>query len=141
MSEQIITMLRSKVIISHGTLDILLVRQANRMLKAKDGKYSGTIPDTARASGNKAYIEASEKDQLVRFVAEMDDRTTKMCRSLDGQIFHTRKWNVFERYSEFYQSLHKFSCKGMQIGLNLPPLTDHFHWCRSTVTYQVENTA
>lgn len=138
MHDQIIVMLRSGIVITALLLKRLLLKQANRILKVNNDKYSGAVVDVTRASGNKAYTQASDKDQLLLFVAEMDDRTTKMCRSLDGQIFHTKKWNIFYRYSEFYQAKHKFSCKGMEIGLNLPPINDHFHWCRSTVTYQID---
>ena len=83
-------------------------------------------------------MPAEEKDQLVRFVAEMDDRTTEMCRSLDGQIFHTKAWNRFTRYSDFYKGLHTFSWFGLEQGLNLPPINDHFHWCRSTIVYNTD---
>ena len=137
MNKELLVMLRGEIPITEYLLMKFLIKQANRILKVNKDKYSGAIVDVTRSAGNLAYVKASEKDQEVKFVAEMDDRTTKMCRSLDGQIFHTKEWNVFYRYSEFYQAKHKFSCKGLQVGLNLPPINDHFHWCRSTVTYQI----
>ena len=136
---RIIELLKMKAKIVLSDLKQLLLKQVNRILNINKGKYSGAIVDVSRQAGNKGYImPAEEKDHLVRFVAEMDDRTTEMCRSLDGQIFHTKAWNRFTRYSDFYKGLHTFSWFGLEQGLNLPPINDHFHWCRSVVTYQVE---
>ena len=102
-------------------------------------KETGAVADTARAAGNEAYtLAGGENDQLVLFVAEVDNRTTKMCLSLDQQIFHTKAWNTFTRYSDYYKSNHTFKWFGLERGLNMPPITDHFHWCRSTLTYQID---
>ncbi len=37
-------------------------------------------------------------------------------------------------------SIQRIKCKGLVIGLNLPPISHHFHWCRSMVVY-VSNIA
>lgn len=135
---RIIELLKMKAKIVLSDLKQLLLKQVNRILNVNKGKYSGAIVDVSRQAGNKGYImPAEEKDQLVMFIAEIDDRTTKMCRSLDGQIFHTKAWNRFTRYSDFYKGLHTFSWFGLEQGLNLPPINDHFHWCRSVVTYDI----
>lgn len=137
---RIIELLKMKVKIVLSDLKQLLLKQVNRILNINKGKYSGAIVDVSRQAGNKGYImPAEEKDQLVMFIAEIDDRTTKMCRSLDGQIFHTKAWNRFTRYSDFYKGLHTFSWFGLEQGLNLPPINDHFHWCRSVVTFQTDD--
>ena len=136
---RIIELLKMKAKITLNDLKQLLLKQVNRILNVNKDKYSGAIVDVSRQAGNKGYIlPAQEKDQLIRFVAEKDERTTEMCRSLDGQIFHTKAWNRFTRYSDFYKGLHTFSWFGLEQGLNLPPINDHFHWCRSTVTYIIE---
>lgn len=63
-----------------------------------------------------------------------------MCHSLDGQLFYINKKNEFNRYYGETQKdlrIEKIKCFGLVIGLNLPPISHHFHWCRSTITYQV----
>ena len=68
-------------------LNDLLKKQSNRILNINDNKESGALVDTAIGLGNDAYVLAGgEKDQLILFVAEMDERTTRICRSLDHQI-------------------------------------------------------
>ena len=80
-------------------------------------------------------ITATGEDAKARFIAVMDDRTTKMCKSLNGQIFNVRGENVFKRWSESRGGIATFKCRGLQLGLNLPPINDGFHWCRSTIEY------
>ena len=122
------------------TDDLLLafmMKQAARMLKNKKGRWSGAIEQATRVVGNSSYIYDVDPDQKVKFVAEIDDRTTKMCRSLNDQVFFVRKKNVFTRYSEAAKGNIEVECMGLVLGLNMPPITDHFHWCRSTLSYQV----
>lgn len=89
------------------TVDVLkqlLRKQINRILNVNRGKYTGVMVEVARGAGNKGYILADDgKDQLVKFAAEIDDVATRMCRSLNGQIFHTRARNKFTRYSDYYK--------------------------------------
>ena len=118
-----------------NALFIRLVKQANAIIKVNKGKYSGGLDDATRAVANKAYTYKA--DQQVRFVAEMDEKTTRMCRSLNGQLFYTNKTNTFKRYSASHDSEIEVTCEGLVLGLNMPPIMDHFHWCRSTLTYQI----
>lgn len=135
---RIIEHIKLKLKVTFDILKDLLRKQINRILNINRDKYSGVIVEVVRGAGNKGYIGADdEKDELIKFIAEMDDRTTRMCTSLDGQIFHTRAWNRFTRYSDYYKGLHTFNCFGLEQGLNLPPINDHFHWCRSTVAYDI----
>lgn len=119
---------------------IVVQKQLNRILNIHDGKFSGGLDDAARAVSNKAYIHNTEddKDLQARFVAEMDEKTTKMCRSLDDQLFYVNRMNHFIRYSDSRGGYVNVECEGLVPGLNLPPISDHFHWCRSTITYQTE---
>lgn len=138
--KRIIEHIKMRLDVTMDVLKQLLRKQINRILNVNRGKYSGVMVEVARGAGNKGYIGADEgKDQLIKFVAEIDDVTTEMCRSLDGQIFHTRAWNRFTRYSDYYKGLHTFNCFGLEQGLNLPPINDHFHWCRSVVTFQTDD--
>ena len=139
MMRQAIESLRMGIEDLEKKLEDLARKQSNRILNVNDDKETGAIVDMARNLGNEAYILAGgDNDQLVLFVAEIDEKTTRMCRSLDGQIFHTKDWNRFRRYSKYYDGMHDFTVFGLERGLNMPPINDHFHWCRSTLTYQTD---
>lgn len=127
--------------INMDALFIRLVKQCHRIIKVKDDKFSGGLDDATRAVANGAYVFETPEDQKVRFVAEMDEKTTKMCRSLNDQIFFVHKENVFKRYSAENDAMVEVRCNGLVQGLNMPPITDHFHWCRSTLTYQIQLSA
>lgn len=118
-----------------------IVKQRNRILLVREDKFSGTLNDTARVVANNAYIAnfMNIPKLQVRFIAEMDEKTTKMCRSLDLQLFYINDWNHFERYSETHKKHIRIDLFGLMRGVNLPPITDHFHWCRSTITYDIDN--
>lgn len=118
----------------------LVKRQSNRFLSINTDKYSGALSDTCRALGNEVYIESfkSDKDLQVRFIAEMDKRTTKMCESMNNMLFYVNDWNKFYRYSDIDGKDVLYTIKGLVQGINLPPINNHFHWCRSTVTYQID---
>lgn len=69
----------------------------------------------------------------VRFVASIDEKTTEMCESLNNQVFSMTKENRFTRYSADAGGEIIYRVKGLKAGVNLPPINDHFHWCRSTI--------
>lgn len=75
----------------------------------------------------------------VQFVATIDDKTTNMCRSLDGQIFSIKGINKYYRYSDADGKDVLYTTKGLKIGENLPPISNHIHHCRSTI-YPVRDT-
>lgn len=116
----------------------MLQKQQNRKIKIKDEKISGDADLTMIGINNQALAEGMtsvDNNAKVKFIAVMDDRTTPMCESLDGQVFNVHDWNEFIRYSDINKSEKKYRCYGMILGLNLPPIDDHFHWCRSTIEY------
>ena len=121
--------------LSEDGLNVVLQKQVNRIIKVNNDKYSGGLDDAIRVVSNNAYLYDPPKDAQVKFIAEMDDRTTKMCQSLNGQLFYVNKKNTFRRYSASAQNVISVTCDGLVQGLNLPPVSDHFHWCRSTITY------
>ena len=130
--------LQQNVEISENALKVVITKQIHRILKIKNGKYSGGLDDATRNVSNQAYTyEPKNNNQQVRFIAHIDERTTEMCRSLNGQIFNTVDENVFKRYSANSGRVVEVRCKGLVQGLNMPPIQDHFHWCRSTLTYQI----
>lgn len=72
------------------------------------------------------------------FRAVLDDRTTKMCKSLDRQVFNVHDSNTFTRWSDSDEAMRTYTCEGLVLGLNLPPINNHFHFCRSTVIYNID---
>ena len=82
--------------------------------------------------------EVAEDNSKVRFIAVEDDKTTLMCDSLNNQEFYINKENVFNRYYGETQkelTVQRIRCNGLVLGLNLPPIQHHFHYCRSTIMY------
>ncbi len=105
---------------------------------------SGVIDMILIGLNNMAKVEAiktatkSDDDSKIRFVAVMDEKTTKMCKSLDRQLFNVHKKNTFTRWSDSDQAMKTYTCDGLVVGLNLPPINNHFHWCRSTIIYNID---
>ena len=118
-------------------------KQQNRYLSINDGKYSGALESETIEIGNMSLVKAGEDYDAdkVRFIAEMDSRTTKMCKSLNNQIFNVSGRNKFKRYSAEYDAIVDYDIYGLVRGVNLPPIDDHFHYCRSTITYQWNNNS
>ena len=140
--KQIMTMYQQEITPTETNLKPLIEKQNNRLLLVRDNKYSGSISDMSRQVGNKTYVEAFEGDKTlqVRFIAEMDNRTTKMCVSMDNMLFYVHDWNKFYRYSDIDGGYVLYTVKGLKSGINLPPITNHFHYCRSTVTYLIDTS-
>ena len=101
--------------------------------------FSGAIDNQISTLVNRITLQAI-KDQgctKVQFVAVMDAKTTKMCRSLDGQLFDIYEENTYKRYSDEDNKIITYTTKGLETGANLPPINNHFHYCRSTIyTYK-----
>lgn len=116
----------------------LINKQQNAKLNINGDKISGAVDNTLIAMNNQAKVQgitAIDNDAQVKFISVNDEKRTKMCESLDGQIFSVKNWNEFTRYSASNEGLVKYRCKGLVVGLNLPPINDHFHFCRSTIIY------
>ena len=118
----------------------LIKRQQSSKLNINEDKISGDVDLTLIGINNQAKIKgiySFDEKAKCKFVSVEDEATTKMCRSLDGQEFYIHDWNEFERYSKSNDSIRKYKCYGLVSGLNLPPINDGFHWCRSTIIYQI----
>lgn len=120
----------------------ILRKQRNTYLSIHDGIISGDLElQTTFLVNNsikEGYLEA-DPDAKVRFIAEMDKKTTKMCDTLNNQIFKLNDWNTYQRYSEEDKRIITYKTFGLEVGANLPPINNHFHWCRSTITYNIDN--
>lgn len=118
-------------------------KQFNRLININEEngtlKESGSIVNQTFQISNQAYLEPfKEEDNLmVRFVATIDKRTTKMCKSLNNQLFYVNKINKYKRYSDIDEREVEYTTMGLQVGQNLPPIDNHFHYCRSTITYLI----
>lgn len=116
----------------------IIKRQGNSRLNINEDKISGDMDLTLIGINNKAKVEgiySFDDKARVKFIAIEDEATTKMCKSLDNQEFYVHDWNEFKRYSKTNDTIKKYRCYGLITGLNLPPINDGFHWCRSTITY------
>lgn len=117
----------------------LFKKQKNRYIS--DNLNSGGIVDIAENLTNKAYLQAGidTNTDKCRFVSEVDNRTTEMCNTLNNQQFYLNKMNIYQRYSDIDKRIITYQTQGLVQGENLPPINNHFHWCRSTITYLVDN--
>lgn len=128
--------------INSSEFQAIINRQNNQKLNINNDKISGAVDlqmiglnNLAKAEGIK---EVTEDNSKVRFIAVEDDKTTLMCDSLNNQEFYINKENVFDRYYGETQkelTIQRIRCNGLVLGLNLPPIQHHFHYCRSTITY------
>ncbi len=122
----------------------IIVKQQNAKLSINQDKISGAVDNELIGLNNLAKVEGiksiAEDNSKVRFIATIDGKETDMCHSLDGQTFYINKENEFNRYYGETQKdlrIEKIKCFGLVVGLNLPPISHHFHYCRSTIIYQV----
>ena len=116
----------------------LIKRQNNSRLNVNRDTISGDVDLTLIGINNQAKLEGiySFDDKAeVEFISIEDEKRTEMCKSLHGQRFKVHDWNEFKRYSKTNDSLVKYRCYGLIVGLNCPPINDGFHWCRSYIAY------
>jgi len=117
---------------SELSLDRLIEKQRKRILNINEDKYSGVLHDVSIRVANESYVEPLRKENhKVKFIAIEDERTTPMCNSMDGMIFNTVDKNSFDR--ETGEGLQHFEVDGLVSGINLPPITNFTHHCRSWV--------
>lgn len=130
--------LDGKLSVNDKGMQTLLQKQQNRYLKPDT--HSGVLENMVESYYNLAYIQAGLDNGVnkVRFIARIDKRTTEMCETLNDQIFYTDKMNTYQRYSDYDGKVVTYYTKGLVLGENLPPINNHFHWCRSTITYQLD---
>lgn len=128
--------------INSSEFQTIINRQNNQKLNINNNKISGAVDLQMIGLNNLAKVEGikeiTEDNSKVRFIAVEDEATTKMCQSLDEQEFYINKENVFERYYGETQKelkIQRIRCNGLVLGLNLPPIQHHFHYCRSTIMY------
>ncbi len=123
-----------------------LQKQRNRLISITDNGISGRLDLQTTVIGNLSYLQAGIDTNVryVKFVSDLCENVTKMCSNMDGIIFDIKGDNKFHRwYGQDAKSLkyEEIECFGLVLGVNLPPIFHHFHWCHSTLTYQTELSA
>lgn len=128
--------------INSSELQAIINRQNNQKLNINNDKISGAVDLQMIGLNNLAKVEGikevTEDNSKVRFIAVEDNKTTLMCDSLNNKEFYINKENIFDRYYGETQKeliVQRIRCNGLVLGLNLPPIQHHFHYCRSTITY------
>ena len=134
--------------IDSSEFQTIINRQNNQKLNINSDKISGAMDLQMIGLNNLSKVEGvklvTEDNSKVRFIAVEDDKTTLMCDSLNNQEFYINKENVFDRYYGENQKelrLQRIRCNGLVLGLNLPPIQHHFHYCRSTIVYNTNYTS
>ena len=98
-------------------------------------EYYGPLDDIMVYIANQMALRGMEDQgcKKVQFIATMDEKTTEMCSSLNGQIFSIKGWNKYYRYSDIDKKDILYTTKGLKVGENLPPISNSIHRCRSTI--------
>lgn len=108
-----------------NTFDKSFQIERKRYLTALDNEVASLSSQVALWGMDKQGIKK------VKYVAVMDDRTTNICQSMNGQIFSVNEWNTYYRYANNNdERMTKYVTKGLQIGENQPAL--HYN-CRSVL--------
>lgn len=136
-----------QVIRSNKPLDIynpefqkIIAIQNKRMLNINGNKTSGALDNELVYLVNNMKVQTYIFNgvEKCRFIAIHDSKTTEMCISLDNQIFNVHDWNEFVRYSATAEGEQRYKVYGLVPGVNLPPIQDSYHFCRSTITYLLD---
>ena len=99
--------------------------ERKRYITALDNEVASLCSQVAMWGMEKQGIEK------VIYVAVMDNRTTRICQSMNGQIFDVNGKNTYYRYAnENDERTTKYVTEGLKIGENCPSL--HFS-CRSVL--------
>jgi hypothetical protein len=118
-------------------------KQQRTHLNIDGDKYSGGIDAQSVFLANQTILEVG-KDygmEKVMFISDLCGNVTKMCKNMHKMVFNLKGQNIFDRwYGDNASDLKEVivDIDGLVLGINLPPITGHFHWCHSTLTYQID---
>ena len=96
-------------------------------------RYLTALDNEVASLSSQVSLWGMEKQGIkkVIYVAVMDDRTTRICESMNGQIFNVNDKNIYFRYANNNDvKMTKYETQGLQIGENQPAL--HIN-CRSVL--------
>ena len=141
MKKQIVISLQQnkKIDLNDVSFQNILKKQQNNYL----GDDSGVLDMQVSNIANQGIIDAGRNNNAVqcRFISDMCDHVTMMCEKMNNMIFNIDDWNEFDRYignSAKDLKWTRVKVKGLQLGVNLPPINQHFHWCHSTITFLLD---
>ena len=103
----------------------------DRTFEIERKRYLTALDNEVASLSSYVSLWGMEKQGIkkVQYVAVMDERTTHICESMNGQIFNIKGWNTYYRLENNNdEKLTKYVTYGLQIGENMPAL--HIH-CRS----------
>ena len=103
----------------------------NRTFEIERKRYLTALDNEVASLSSYVSLWGMEKQGIkqVQYIAVMDDRTTNICQSMNGQIFKINDWNTYYRYANNNdERTTMYKTFGLQIGENMPAL--HFN-CRS----------
>lgn len=114
-------------------------RYINKKKDEQEEKYSGALDEEVSTIVNQTKLELYKEVGIKKivFIAVTDRKTTRMCNSLNNQEFYLDKINKYNRYSALDERIIEYTTKGLQLGDNLPPINNNFHYCRSTIKYLI----
>ena len=118
-------------------------KQQRSHLNINEDRYSGGVDAEVVFLANQTILEVG-KDygmEKVMFISDMCGNVTKMCKNMHKMVFNLKGQNLFDRwYGESANDLKEVICDvdGLVLGINMPPITGHFHWCHSTLTYLID---
>lgn len=119
----------------------IINQQQNTKLCINDDKISGFMDTQLIGLNNQAKVEGIKEldsNAKVQFISDQCDHVTMICSHMDRMIFSINDWNEFDRwYGETAKELklERIKVKGLVLGVNLPPIRHHFHWCHSYLIY------
>ena len=105
----------------------------NRTFEIERKRYLTALDNEVASLSSYVALWGMEKQGIkqVQYVAVMDERTTHICESMNGQIFNIKGWNTYYRLQNNNdEKLTKYVTYGLQIGENQPSL--HYN-CRSVL--------
>jgi hypothetical protein len=118
-------------------------KQQRTHLNINEDRYSGGVDAQSVFIANQTILEVG-KDygmEKVMFISDMCGNVTKMCKNMHKMVFNLKGQNIFDRwYGDSANDLKEVivDIDGLVLGINMPPITGHFHWCHSTLTYLID---
>lgn len=113
--------------------DRLDLNRYDRSLEIERKRYLTALDNEVASLNSYVSLWGMEKQGIkeVMYVAVMDNRTTKICQSMDRQVFKINGWNTYYRYANNNdERTTMYKTYGLQIGENQPAL--HYN-CRSVL--------
>lgn len=104
-----------------------------RTFEIERKRYLTALDNEVASLSSYVALWGMEKQGIkqVQYIAVMDERTTHICESMNGQIFKINDWNTYYRLENNNdEKLTKYTTYGLQIGENQPAL--HYN-CRSVL--------